>query len=181
MFTIDFINLNENRFKSLDFQTFSGIFDLMFEYRHKLFDDEYFNSKKPYIQRVYEIIEGHIPYFWLFYKVQSREILGFCYFYDIIPAKRHIHSVSATICLKKSARGLPALICAKKLISEAFNTLNISKIKAECFEDNLYMPNFLTKLGFRREAILKSETIVQNQPKNLEIWSIFNPEFSKNQ
>lgn len=177
MFTIDFYNLSENRLNTLDFNVFQTIFDLMIEYRRKLFDDEYFKSDKPYIQRVFEIIQAYIPYFWVFYRIETGESLGFCYFYDIIPAKNKIHSVSATICFKKSARGLPALIGAKKLILHAFSTLDIAKIKAECFSDNFYMPNFLTKLGFEYEATLKNETIVNNEAKNLEIWSIFNPKF----
>lgn len=40
------------------------------------------------------------------------------------------------------------------------------------------MPNFLTKLGFEHEATLKNEAVVENQPKNLEIWSLFNPKFN---
>ncbi len=178
MFTIDFFNLNEKRFEMLTFQEFEAIFNLMIEYRHKLFDDEYFNSDKPYIQRVYEIIKAHIPYFWVFYAVETGEILGFCYLYDIIPAKKRIYNVSVTICFKKSARGLPAYIGAKKLLLQVFRFMHVYKIKAECWFDNYYMPNYLKKLGFQHEATLKNEAIVDNKPKNLEIWSIFNPEFS---
>ncbi len=178
MFTIDFYNLSENRLNTLDFSEFQAIFNLMVEYRHKLFDDEYFNSDKPYIQRVFEIIKAHIPYFWVFYRVETGEILGFSYFYDVIPSKNKIHSASATICFKKSARGIPALTGAKKLIIHAFGGLDIYKIKAECFSDNFYMPKFLTRLGFEHEASLKNETIVNNTPKNLEIWSLFNPKFT---
>lgn len=175
--SVNFFALDKNTFKNLDFTSFEAIFNLMLKYHHKLFDDEYFKADKPYIQRVYEIIESHIPYFWLFYDDKSKEILGFSYFYDIVPAKTLIHTVSATICFKKNARGLPALIGAKKLIIHAFTVLNIYKIKAECWFDNFYMPNFLTKLGFQHEATLKNEAIVENMPKNLEIWSIFNPKF----
>lgn len=177
MLTIDFFKLSKNRLNMLDFSTFQAVFDLMIEYRHKLFDDEYFKSDKPYIQRVFDIINAHIPYFWIFYRVETGEILGFSYFYDIIYAQNKIHCVSATVCFKKSARGLPALIGAKKLILHAFSALDIFKIKAECFSDNFYMPNFLMKLGFEHEGTLKNETIVKNQPKNLEIWSLFNPKF----
>lgn len=177
MHMINFFTLDKNRLKMLDFKVFWEIFNLMIKYRHKLFDDEYFKGDKPYIQRVYEIIEAHIPYFWVFYDKITAEILGFCYFYDIVPHKKLIYTVSATICFKKSARGKTAIIGAKSLLLHAFNTLNIYKIKAECYFDNIYTPNFLTKLGFQHEATLKNETIVNNTPKNLEIWSIFNPKF----
>ena len=167
--------LNKKNFQNLDFTSFLAVFNLMLQYRHKLFDDEYINGDKPYIERVYEIINAHVPYFWLFYDTNTLKVQGFCYFYDIIPHKNHIHTASASICFDKAVWGKPALSVAKKLLNQVFCTLNIYKIKAECYFDNYFMPNFLTKLGFRREAILKNETIVDNQPKNIEIWSIFNP------
>lgn len=177
MFPVNFFNLDKNNFKSLDFRVFWEIFHLMLQYRHKLFDDEYFKGDKPYIQRVYEIIEAHLPYFWVFYNNLNGEILGFSYFYDIVPDKNLIHSACATICFKKEAWGKPAQIGAKMLISHAFSVLNIHKIKAECYFDNKYMPKFLTGLGFEHEATLKNETIVANKPKDIEIWSLFNPKF----
>ncbi len=176
--SVNFFALDVNTFKNLDYQAFEVIFNLMLKYKHKLFDDEYLKSDKPYIQRVYEIIEAHIPYFWLFFDNKSGEVIGFSYFYDIIPNKTLIHTVSATVCFEKNAWGLPALTGAKKLILHAFSDLNIYKIKAECWCDNHYMPNFLTKLGFEHEATLKNEAVVENQPKNLEIWSLFNPKFN---
>lgn len=179
MHLINFFMLDKNRLQTLDFKVFWEIFNLMLQHRHKLFDDEYFKCDKPYIQRVYEIITEHLPYFWVFYDKITAETLGFCYFYDITPHKNLIHTVSATICFKKSARGKTALTGAKSLISYAFNVLDIYKIKAECYFDNVYMPNFLTKLGFKREGILQNETIVNDTPKNLEIWSIFNPKFEQ--
>lgn len=176
MLTINFFNLNSERFKMLDFTLFGQIFALMLQNRYKLFDDEYLRGDKPYIQRVYEIIQEHLPYFWLFYDVKTAEILGFCYLYDIVPAKGQIYSASATICFKKSAWGKRAHVGAKRLLWHLFRGLNIQKIKAECYSDTLYIPNFLMKLGFCHEATLKSETIVAGKPKDIEIWSAFNPE-----
>ena len=71
----------------LDFKVFWEIFNLMIKYRHKLFDDEYFKGDKPYIQRVYEIIEAHIPYFWVFYDKITAEILGFAIFTTLFRIK----------------------------------------------------------------------------------------------
>lgn len=166
--------LNHKAFKMLEFTSFQAIFDLIIKNRQKLFDDEYLKSDKPYIQRVYEIIEQHIPYFWLFVDDKASKIQGFCYFYDIVPAKNLIHTVTATICFEKSALGKPALNAAKRLIEHAFTVLRIYKIKAECYFDTPFISNFLSKLGFSLEATLKNEVIVDSKPKNLEIWSIFN-------
>ena len=177
MLTINFLNLNKERFNKLDFAAFQTIFALMLRHRHKLFDDEYFAGNKPYIERVYEIIQEHLPYFWLFYDVKTGEILGFCYFYDIVPGKNHIYSAFASICFAKKALGMRAYVGAKRLMNYMFRELKVTKIKAECYSDNLLVPNFLAKLDFQHEATLKSETIVQNRPKDIEIWSIFNPDF----
>ncbi len=176
MLTINFLNLNEERFKNLDFTTFQALFELMLKNRHKLFDDEHFVGEKPYIQRVYEIIEEHLPYFWLFYDTVTGEILGFCYFYDVVPRKGRIHSAFASICFKKEAFGPRAYVGAKRLLGHMFRVLKVFKIKAECFSDNILIPNFLMRLGFEHEATLKSEAVVQNRLKNIEIWSIFNGE-----
>ena len=62
MHMINFFTLDKNRLKMLDFKVFWEIFNLMIKYRHKLFDDEYFKGDKPYIQRVYEIIERRITF-----------------------------------------------------------------------------------------------------------------------
>ena len=163
MLTINFLNLNKERFNKLDFAAFQTIFALMLRHRHKLFDDEYFAGNKPYIERVYDVKTG--------------EILGFCYFYDIVPGKNHIYSAFASICFAKKALGMRAYVGAKRLMNHMFRELKVTKIKAECYSDNLLVPNFLAKLDFQHEATLKCETIVQNRPKDIEIWSIFNPDF----
>lgn len=167
--------LNDKNFKTLDFTAFEAVFKLMLKYRHKLFDDEYLKGNKPLMQRVYEIIAGYVPYFWLFLDEYTHKTLGFCYLYDIVPAKNHIHTASASICFDKNAFGAPAQNAAKTLLKSLFQDYKIYKIKAECYLDNHYVPNFLIKLGFNKEAVLKNEAIVENKPKDIEIWSIFNP------
>ncbi len=176
MLTINFLNLDAERLKMLDFTTFEQVFKLMLKNRYKLFDDEHFRGDKPYMERVYEIIEAHSPYFWLFLDVKTGEVLGFCYFYDIVPFKNRIHSAFASICFKKEAFGMSAFIGAKRLLNHMFRVMKVFKIKAECFEGNLLIPNFLKKLGFEHEATLQNEAVVRSELKNIEIWSIFNPE-----
>jgi len=179
MLTINFLKLDQEGLNNLDFTTFWQIFQLMYKYRHKLFDDEYFRGGKPYMQRVYEIIEAHIPYFWLFYDTKTGETLGFCYLYDIVPTIGRIHSAFASICFKKEAFGMKAHIGAKRLLNHLFQDMNIFKIKAECYSDNHYTPNFLKKLGFEHEATLKHEVIVQHEVKSIEIWSVYNLDIFK--
>ena len=147
----------------------------MLKNRHKLFDDEHFLGDKPYLQRAYEIIKDHIPYFWLFYNVETGEILGFCYLYDIVPLKDLMYSACASICFKKEAYGMCAHVGAKRLLNHMFRDMGIYKIKAECFEGNNLIPNFLKRLGFVHEATLYNEAVVRFEAKNVEIWSIFNP------
>lgn len=172
--------LNENRFKTLDFQSFQAIFNLMLNFRHKLFDDEYFNGETPYMERVYKIIETHVPYFWLFLNEKTHKTQGFCYFYDIVPFKNRIFSAFATICFDKKVWGKEAQIAAKKLLIKLFSEYQVYKIKAECYDTNVLIPKFLTTLGFQKEATLKNETIVENTLKTIDIWSIFNPKFRQN-
>ena len=173
--------LDKNTFEMLDFKVFYAIFELMIKCRHKLFDDEYFNAETPYIQRVYDIINVHLPYFWLFLDENTLKPQGFCYLYDINPSKNRIQSANATICFEKSAYGNAALETAKKLLAQLFGTYKIYKIKAECYSDNILIPNFLEKLGFQMEASLKNEVISRGALKNLDIWSIFNPLFCEAQ
>jgi len=169
------LKLDKKTFETLDFRAFYQIFELMIKCRHKLFDDEYFNTQTPYIQRVYEIIDAHLPYFWLFLDENTSKPYGFCYLYDVVPAKNHIHSAFSTICFEKSAYGPLAKNTAKTLLEKLFQEYKIFKIKAECYEDNILIPNFLKRLGFQKEARLKSEVISGGKLKNLDIWSIFNP------
>ena len=157
MLTINFLNLDAERLKTLDFTTFEQVFKLMLKNRYKLFDDEHFRGDKPYMERVYEIIEAHSPYFWLFLDVKTGEVLGFCYFYDIVPFKNRIHSAFASICFKKEAFGMSAFIGAKRLLNHMFRVMKVFKIKAECFEGNLLIPNFLKKLGFVQMAFKGAE------------------------
>jgi len=173
MTQINFYALTPEKLKMLDFDTFSAIFRLMLINRHKLFDDEYLNGEKPYIERVYEIITNHSPYFWVFYDTNTLKTVGFCYFYDIVTSKKRIHSACTSICFDKSVFGPGAQNAAKSLLSHVFSCLHITKIKAECYTDNYLIPKFLERLGFCREAILKNETVVRGEGKDIEVWSIF--------
>lgn len=174
------LTLNKNRFKTLDFESFQAVFNLMLAHRHKLFDDEYFKGKTPYIERVYEIIQEHVPYFWLFLDEKTLKTQGFCYLYDIVPYKNRILSAFATVCFDKKVWGKRAQVAAKKLLIKLFSEYQVYKIKAECYENNILIPKFLTTLGFYKEATLENETIVENTLKNIDIWSIFNPKFRQN-
>lgn len=184
MYKIKFKQLTQEKFKKLDFSAFEEIFKLMLINRHKLFDDEYFRGEKPYIERIYEIIREHCPYFWIFYECEEKSIfskekfekvIGFCYLYDFVPFKNRIFSAFATICFKKSSFGKAAFIGAKNLLEHLFDKVIDHKLKAETYSNNFFVANFLKRLNFSREGVLNKEILINNRLVDTEIWGIINP------
>lgn len=58
------------------------------------------------------------------------------------------------------------------IISALFLNLNVVKFKVECLEQQTGAKKILKALGFRRQGILKNETIFKNELASLEIYEL---------
>ena len=67
----------------------------------------------------------------------------------------------------------------KLLLDYAFYDLNLHKIYALIFEGNSNSIKTAQRTGFKEEAILKDQVLLDGQPHNLVMLSIFKADFKK--
>lgn len=138
-------------------------------YKTHIFDD--FVQKSTY-ETIVGICKRYFPYFWLILRDETDEVAGFAYLYDVVGDKKSLHSACVTTCFKKSFWGAPARRAAKIFLKFCFGWLGLKKLRAECFASNRLVTGFLRDLNFKKEGILKNETIVNKKPEDLVVWGL---------
>lgn len=169
MYKFTKLNLDPKNLKEEHIASFLSILKLVCLHRHALFDDF---VQKPPVEHVLEIIEQYFPYFWVVETKESGEFAGFIYLYDLIGDKTLIHSATVATCFAKPFWGKPCRHVGRMFLAYCRDKLGIKKLKAECFSSNRYVTTFLRNLNFKKEGVLKNETIVLNRPEDLILWAI---------
>lgn len=108
----------------------------------------------------------------LFGITEDDRIIGLVLFYDhdIVNRKIKIGYIRAP---SESKKGLMSHACSF-LISLFFENLRINKIKAYILHGNQKSINFIKKLGFHEEGMLKEEILINNVFHNLSIYCLIN-------
>lgn len=151
---------------------FLEILKLISKHKTKLFDD--FISSNLSMQ-VLDLINLHFPYFWVIYEIKSEKFVGFAYLYDIIGPQNQLHTATVATCFEKSFWGKGARVAGKTFLEYVFKKLRLSKLKAESFGSNPWAANYLKALGFKKEGILKRESVVEGKEEDLITWAVFSP------
>ena len=183
--------------KRLPEKAIRELIDLTTKYDHLLFDDATIcpeSLEKRRIRtalRLFEIIFGTDGNFWII-KDKKGEIAGYFYIYYtislVVPElinketkeinyTKKPYTTTLAGCLKKDFWGIESKKIMKKILDMLFVKENIKKIKCEIFSSNPYVKGILRTFGFRREGILKNETINRGKPESVEIWALFKSEF----
>lgn len=87
-----------------------------------------------------------------------------------------IHSAEVSICLKRKYWGNIALYVAKIFKYYCFNVLKITKLKALIYPQNKLVKNLLYKCGFKKEAVLKAETVRNGNLQDIDVYTLFKKE-----
>ncbi len=143
------------------------VFDLYKKYSRYITDDYTQFS----IDSVIEQIEKTCGYFWVILS-ECDEFAGFVFLDNWVGNNERKHSAELTTCFKKDFWGDFTKKCAKKFIKYCFKNYGLKKIKAAIFPDNKRVLAILKQTGFLFEAVLKGETLRNNELQDVHIYSI---------
>ncbi|SDZ86221.1 ribosomal-protein-alanine N-acetyltransferase [Thalassobacillus cyri] len=66
---------------------------------------------------------------------------------------------------------------AEKIIAFEFNELNLERIQARCFVDNIGSQRVMEKVGMTREGTIRKGMLVKGKFQDLKLYSILSEEF----
>ena len=169
------INRKINEYRNLHF--LPDILKLMLHYERFMFDD-YFEVNN-LAEALFDLIESSGRFFWVILDEKTEEFMGFAYFDKFIGCEGKIHSAEVNTCFCRKYWGYPVREAGRKFIKYCFKKYGFQKIKATVFKENLIVKGLLRYLGFKKEAVLKGETLKNNKLQDVEIYSILRREKCK--
>lgn len=169
------INKNINEYRNLHF--LPDILNLMTKYERFIFDD-YFEDID-LVEALFKLIENSGRFFWVIVDSETNDFMGFVYFDNFIGSKNKFHSAEINTCFCRKYWGSPVREVAKKFIKYCFKKYKFQKIKAAVFKENVAVKGLLRYLGFKKEALLKGETIKNKKLQDVEIYSVIRREKCK--
>lgn len=163
------VNKNKKEFRNLEYlpQVI-----LLYERFSRYLHDDYFLSEKSSIDAVIGLVEKTSPYFWAVVSKKNNELAGFAFLDNWVGSKKALHSAEVTTCFNPKYWGKYTKICAGKFVKYCFKTYKIKKLKAYVFSQNFKVKSLLKHAGFKKEAILKAETVKNGKLQDIETYSI---------
>ncbi|HEY9687690.1 MAG TPA: GNAT family protein [Coleofasciculaceae cyanobacterium] len=143
----------------------SGIRRLLFLFRETLLDD--FCDPEP--EMLVRNTASYLPWLWLLVDSEN-QVLALACLTEIIPGRHaYVHGVSDPAIRKHP--GISML--AETMLSCAFETLGVNKVKAEIEATSLGAKGFCLKMGFTREGCLRRDNRIRGQWRDVLIYSLF--------
>lgn len=168
------INKQKKDFKNI--QYLPQIISLYERFSRYLHDDYFLENKNRSIDAVLALVEKTSPYFWAVIDKKSGKLSGFVFLDNWVGAKNDFHSAEVTTCFNPTFWGKYTKICAKKFIKYSFKKFKLKKIKAYIFPQNYKVKTLLKCAGFKKEAVLKAETMKNGIFQDIEVFSVFSEE-----
>ncbi len=160
------INRKEKKYKNLQF--LEEIYYLYQKHYRYLSDD--YATYESLLDEVINIIEQATPFFWVI--LSDENFAGFVFLENLIGNKNKLHSAQITTAFKQEFWGDFTKKSAKKFIRYCFKKLNLKKLKALVFKENLKTTKILKTAGFKLEAELKAETLKNGKLQDIKVYSI---------
>lgn len=172
-----FINVNS---KNSD-KYFSNLAFLFLRYRNVLVDDFKNNQleKIGYFQFLKSFIYSIQPFFWIIIDKNSKEFAGFVYLDNFTGDKNQLHCAEITGCIEQKFRGQFAQKAAKFFFKYCLQDLGLSKIKAQIYPQNYCVKALLIKSGFKKEGLLKAETLKNGHLQDIEVYGLVKNEYER--
>lgn len=164
------INRKKKEFKNIQYLPL--IISLYERFARYLHDDYFLENEKSSVDAVIDLIEKTSPYFWAIVDKQSSKLAGFVFLDNWTGAKNNYHCAEVTTCFDPAFWGSYTKICAKKFIKYCFKKYKFKKLKAYIFIQNFKVKTLLKKAGFKKEALLKAETLKNGKLQDIEVYSI---------
>ena len=164
------INRKRKEFKNI--QYLPQIISLYERFSKYLHDDYFLQKQKTAIDAVIDLAERTSPFFWVIVDKKTDKFAGFVFGDNLVGANENFHSAEITTCFEPVFWGQYTKNCAKKFVNYCFKKYKFKKIKAYVFPQNVKVKMLLKKTGFKKEAILKAETVKNGELQDIEVYSI---------
>lgn len=164
------INRRNKEFRNI--QYLPAIISLYEQFSKHLHDDYFLKNKKSPVDAVVDLVETTSPFFWIILDKKTEKFAGFGFLNNWIGTKNDYHSAEVTTCFVPSYWGIYTKICAKKFIKYCFRKYKLKKLKAYVFPQNFNVKMLLKLVGFKKEALLKAETVKNGSLQDIEVYSI---------
>lgn len=166
------LNKEKNEYKNIHY--IPQVIKLYERFSKYLLDDYFLQKYGSSVDAVVDLIEKTSPYFWVIVDSKSGKFSGFVFLDNWVGARDKLHSAEVTTCFEPKFWGKYTKFCAKKFIKFCFKKYKLKKLKAFVFSQNFRVRALLKKSGFRKEAVLKAETMRNSKPQDIEVFSILN-------
>lgn len=133
----------------------------------KFLDDDYAQNGLSIYDYFYSLVNKTL----FFVIVEDDIVSGFVYLDNFTGDSNNLHSAELTTCFDRRFWGNYTRICAKIFLDYCFNTYGFKKIKALVYPQNFRVKTLLKSAGFEKEALLKNETMRNNNLQDIEIYS----------
>ena len=164
-----YINRYKRAYKNVEY--IPKIIELFKRFSAYLYDD-YHLETEDILEATISLIESCREYFWVIIDDETRDLMGFAYLENLIGGGGKIHSAEVTTCFYPRYWGNSTKVAAKKFIKYCFKKIKLKKLKALVFEQNFKTKAILKYVGFKKEALLKGETLKNGKMQNIVIYSI---------
>lgn len=164
------IDRKKQEFKNI--QYLPQIIKLYEKFSRYLHDDYFLEGEISPVDAVINLVEKISPFFWIILDKKTSKFAGFGFLENWVGCKNNFHSAEVTTCFEKEFWGKYTKTCAKKFINYCFKKYKLKKLKASIFPENSKVKTLLKILGFKKEAILKAETVKNGVLQDIEVYSI---------
>ena len=164
------INRAKKDFRNI--QYLPQIIHLYEKFARYLHDDYFLAQQKSSVDAVINLIEKTSPYFWVVIDKKTGKFAGFGILDNWVGAKNDNYSAEVTTCFAPEFWGGFTKNCAKKFVKYCFKKYKLQKMKAYVFPQNSNVKMLLKQTGFKKEALLKAETMKDGKPQDIEVYSI---------
>lgn len=166
------IIINRKRKEFRNIQYLPQIITLYEKFSRYLHDDYFLQNRLSSVDAVIDLVERASPYFWVIVDEASLKLAGFVFLDNWVGAKGLNHSAEITTCFNPSFWGFYTKNCAKQFVRYCFKKYKFKKLKAQIFPQNFKVRVLLRSAGFKKEALLKGETIKNGIMQDIEVYSI---------
>ena len=137
----------------------------------KYLDDDFAINGSEVRDYFAELIRRTSPYFWVI--TEGNVVSGVVYLDNLIGDDAKLHSAELITCFDKRFWGVYTKMCAHVFLRYLFNNLGFEKIKALIYPENFRVKYLLLYSGFKKEALLKRETVKNGKLQDIEVYSVF--------
>lgn len=164
------IIINRKRKEFRNIQYLPQIISLYERFSRYLHDDYFVEGSS--VDALIDMVERTSPFFWVIIDKKTSKFAGFVFLDNWVGGKNNFHSAEITTCFNPIFWGKYTKICAQKFIKYCFKKYKLKKLKAYVFVQNFKVKTLLKSAGFKKEAILKAETLKNGLLQDIEIYSI---------